>query len=157
MSLLQYFSASENILTKSVQSSPHIQSSPGLRYPKILSKEWSLPVWMFCLCVCNQGAYADNPADAVDRLLIPHYIWWHKTLWHSCRQHPLDRFCTLSCWLFICLSHNIAGNYIFYSFHWQIEYTKRPRNSIFYKMDILVDSVTNGERQSPHLLPNLVN
>ena len=26
--------------------------------------------WDFCLCVCNQGAYADNLADAVDRLLM---------------------------------------------------------------------------------------
>ena len=25
-----------------------------------------------CLCVCNQSAYADNRADAVDRLLILH-------------------------------------------------------------------------------------
>ncbi len=30
----------------------------------------SLPVWGVCLCVCNQSAYADNRADAVDRLLI---------------------------------------------------------------------------------------
>ncbi len=30
----------------------------------------SLPVWSVCLCVCNQSAYADNHADAVDRLLI---------------------------------------------------------------------------------------
>ncbi len=30
----------------------------------------SLPVLGVCLCVCNQWAYADNCADAVDRLLI---------------------------------------------------------------------------------------
>ncbi len=32
--------------------------------------KWSLPVWGLCPCVCNQGAYADNLADAVYRLLI---------------------------------------------------------------------------------------
>ncbi len=31
---LKYFSASESILTKSVQSSPHVQSGPGLLYSK---------------------------------------------------------------------------------------------------------------------------
>ncbi len=30
----------------------------------------SLPVWGVCLCVCNESAYVDNRADAVDRLLI---------------------------------------------------------------------------------------
>ena len=30
----------------------------------------SLPVKSVCLCVCNQWAYADNGADAVDRLLM---------------------------------------------------------------------------------------
>ncbi len=34
------------------------------------SKEESLPVQNVCLCVCNQGAYVDNHADAVDRHLI---------------------------------------------------------------------------------------
>ncbi len=29
-----------------------------------------LPVHSVCLCACNQWAYADNRADAVDRLLI---------------------------------------------------------------------------------------
>ena len=28
------------------------------------------PVQGYCLCVCNQWAYVDNCADAVDRLLI---------------------------------------------------------------------------------------
>ncbi len=32
--------------------------------------EESLPVYGVCLCVCNQGAYTENSADAVDRLLI---------------------------------------------------------------------------------------
>ncbi len=34
------------------------------------SKAWSFPVWGICLRVCNQRAYADNLADAVDWLLI---------------------------------------------------------------------------------------
>ncbi len=34
------------------------------------SKVWSFPVWGICPSVCNQGAYADNLADAVYRLLI---------------------------------------------------------------------------------------
>ncbi len=38
MFVQKYFSASESILTKSVQSSPHVQSSPGLRYTKIFTK-----------------------------------------------------------------------------------------------------------------------
>ncbi len=33
-------------------------------------KEELLPVQGVSLCVCNQWAYADNSADAVDRLLI---------------------------------------------------------------------------------------
>ncbi len=36
----------------------------------VWSKEESLPVKSISLCVCNQWAYADNCADAVDRLLI---------------------------------------------------------------------------------------
>ncbi len=35
-----------------------------------MSKEEPLPVQGVCLCACNQWAYADNRADAVDRLLI---------------------------------------------------------------------------------------
>ncbi len=34
------------------------------------SEEELLPVQSVCLCACNQWAYADNCADAVDRLLI---------------------------------------------------------------------------------------
>ena len=30
------------------------------------------------MCVCNQGANADNLADAVDRLLIEHYILYSR-------------------------------------------------------------------------------
>ncbi len=34
------------------------------------SKEGLLPVQSVCLCACNQGVYADNNANAVDRRLI---------------------------------------------------------------------------------------
>ena len=43
-----------------------LPSATNGNYPQIWSKGWSLPVQDFCLCVCNQGAYADNLADAVD-------------------------------------------------------------------------------------------
>ncbi len=38
--------------------------------PQVWSWEKSLPVQSVCLCVCNQWGYADNCADAVNRLLI---------------------------------------------------------------------------------------
>ena len=43
------------------------------------SKEESLPAQSICLCVCNQWAYADNHADAVDRHLFELYACYSKT------------------------------------------------------------------------------
>ncbi len=36
----------------------------------VCSPKGLLPVQSVCLCACNQWVYADNHADAVDRLLI---------------------------------------------------------------------------------------
>ncbi len=38
--------------------------------PQVWSKELQLPAWVICLRVCNQGAFADNLADAVHWILI---------------------------------------------------------------------------------------
>ncbi len=46
---------------------------PSVRPSVRLDVRLSLPAWGVCLCVCNQWAYADNCADAVDRLLIQPY------------------------------------------------------------------------------------
>ncbi len=43
------------------------------------SKEEPLPVQSVCLCACNQWAYADNCADAVDRLLMLRMVSSHQT------------------------------------------------------------------------------
>ncbi len=43
-------------------------------YPQNWSKGWFLPVWRFCLCVCNRGMYGDNLADAVNMLLIAYLM-----------------------------------------------------------------------------------
>ncbi len=42
--------------------------------PSVCPFVCALTVEPFDLCVCNQWAYADNRADAVDRLLIGHNV-----------------------------------------------------------------------------------
>ncbi len=42
----------------------------------------SCPNRSVCLCACNQWAYADNRADAIDRLLIFNRIWFYMSI-HS--------------------------------------------------------------------------
>ncbi len=49
---------------------PNAAKGNNLKFGAIME---SLPVQRVCLFVCNQWAYADNCADAVDRLLI-----WYK-------------------------------------------------------------------------------
>ncbi len=39
-------------------------------YPQVCTKEGPLPVQRICLCLCNQGDYADTVADMVDQILI---------------------------------------------------------------------------------------
>ncbi len=41
-----------------------------VQLPSSLEQGVQLSVHRLCLCVCNQAAYADNLADAVDQLLI---------------------------------------------------------------------------------------
>ncbi len=48
--------------------------SPGLTmWKRQRGKEWPLPIHGICLCVCNQGSYADDLTEAVNQLLTS---WW---------------------------------------------------------------------------------
>ncbi len=57
-------------LVASVRPSVRMSVCPSVC--ALLFEEESLPVTSICLCVCNQWAYADSYADAVDQLLILH-------------------------------------------------------------------------------------
>ncbi len=48
-----------------------------------------------CLCVCNQGAFADNLTDTVDRLLIIKWSW--LSIWKlRALRNPLNKEYTMN-------------------------------------------------------------
>ncbi len=75
------------------------------------SKEEPLPVQKVCLCACNQWVYADNCADAVDRLLIlygpstqelhlcPDETWKIRPLQNKRKQKKKNVVLRLDCFL----------------------------------------------------------
>ncbi len=62
-------------------------------------QEEPLPVQSVCLCACNQWVYADNRADAVDRLLIYYTRDKRDCLIFFCWRLPLVKmfFVPISC------------------------------------------------------------
>ncbi len=59
----------------------HLVASVRLSFRPRLSKvRLSLSVRELCLCVCNQRAFEDNVANAVDRLLIYPPFWWLQNI-----------------------------------------------------------------------------